>query len=69
MWILGLKGLIRGRQMTHEVKKVSGVLFSFDHRLERKCLDLLSHSLNKFLIKEMYRNQFGEFVCGYNPKV
>ena len=29
-----------------------------------KCLDLLSNSLNLFL-KEMYRDQFGEFVCGY----
>ena len=54
--------------MTHEVNNVSGVLFSFDHRLERNCLDLLSNSLNTFLIKEMYRDQFGEFVCGFNPK-
>ena len=29
-----------------------------------KCLDLLSNSLDLFL-KEMYRDQFGEFVCGY----
>ena len=29
-----------------------------------KCLDLLSNSLNLFL-KEMYRDQSGEFVCGY----
>ena len=57
--------------MTHEVNNVSGVLFAFDHRLERKCLDLLSHSLKTFLIKEMYRDQFGEFVGGnkYSPKV
>ena len=54
--------------MIHEVNNVSGILFSFDHRLERKCLDLLSHSLNTFLIKEMYRDQFGEFVRGFNPK-
>ena len=31
---------------------------------KRKCLDLLSNSLNT-LFKEMYRDQFGEFVCGY----
>ena len=31
---------------------------------KRKCLDLLSNSLNAFF-KEMYRDQFGEFVCGY----
>ena len=57
--------------MTHKVNNVSGVLFAFDHRLERKCLDLLSHSLKTFFIKEMYRDQFGEFVGGnkYNPKV
>ena len=30
----------------------------------RKYFDLLSNSLNSF-IKEMYRDQFGEFVCGY----
>ena len=54
--------------MTHEVNKLSGILFSSDHRLERKCLDPLSHSLNTFLIKEMHRDQFGEFVCGFNPK-
>ena len=29
-----------------------------------KCLDLLSNSLNSF-VKEMYEDQFGEFVCGY----
>ena len=29
-----------------------------------KSLDLLSNSLNTFF-KEMYRDQFGEFVCGY----
>ena len=29
-----------------------------------KSLDLLSNSLNT-LFKEMYRDQFGEFVCGY----
>ena len=32
--------------------------------LKRKCLDLLSNSRNLFF-KEMYRDQFGEFVCGY----
>ena len=31
---------------------------------KRKCLNLLSDSLNYFL-KEMYGDQFGEFVCGY----
>ena len=31
---------------------------------KRKYLDLLSNSLNLFL-KEMYGDQFGEFVCGY----
>ena len=31
---------------------------------KRKYLDLLSNSLNSFF-KEMYRDQFGEFVCGY----
>ena len=30
----------------------------------RKCLDLLSNSLNTFFM-EMYRDQSGEFVCGY----
>ena len=30
----------------------------------RKYFDLLSNSLNSF-IKEMYRDQFREFVCGY----
>ena len=30
----------------------------------RKCLDLLSNLLNTFFM-EMYRDQFGEFVCGY----
>ena len=30
----------------------------------RKYFDLLANSLNSF-IKEMYRDQFGEFVCGY----
>ena len=29
-----------------------------------KSRDLLSNSLNTFF-KEMYRDQFGEFVCGY----
>ena len=29
-----------------------------------ECFDLLSNSLNSFR-KEMYRDQFGEFVCGY----
>ena len=31
---------------------------------QKKCLDLLSNSHNTFA-KKMYRNQFGEFVCGY----
>ena len=31
---------------------------------EEKCFDLLSNSLNSFF-KEIYRDQFGEFVCGY----
>ena len=31
---------------------------------KRKCIDLLSNSLNTFF-KKMYRDQFGEFVCGY----
>ena len=31
---------------------------------KRKRLDLLSNSLNSFF-KEMYRDQFGEFVCGH----
>ena len=31
---------------------------------ERRYLDLLSNSLNSFF-KEMYRDQFGEFVCGH----
>ena len=31
---------------------------------KRKCLDLFSNSLNSFF-KEMCRDQFGEFVCGY----
>ena len=31
---------------------------------KRKYLDLLSNSLNSFF-KEMYRDQFGEFVCWY----
>ena len=30
----------------------------------RKYFDLLSNSLNS-LFKEMYRDQFREFVCGY----
>ena len=30
----------------------------------RTSLDLLSNSLNTFFM-EMYRDQFGEFVCGY----
>ena len=29
-----------------------------------KCFDLLSNSLNTFF-KEIYRDQFGEVVCGY----
>ena len=31
---------------------------------KRKCFDLLSNSLNSFF-KEIYRDQFGEFICGY----
>ena len=31
---------------------------------KRKCLDLLSNSLNLFF-KEMYGDQFGEFARGY----
>ena len=31
---------------------------------KKKCLDLISNSLNTFS-KKMYRNRFGEFVCGY----
>ena len=31
---------------------------------KRKCLDVLLNSLNQFL-KEMYGDQFEEFVCGY----
>jgi len=31
---------------------------------KKKCLDLLSNSLNWFF-KKMYRDQFGEVVCGY----
>ena len=31
---------------------------------KRKYFDLLSNSLNLFF-KEMYRDQFGEFACGY----
>ena len=31
---------------------------------KRKYFDLLSNSLNSFF-KEMYRDQFGEFVRGY----
>ena len=31
---------------------------------KRKIFDLLPNSLNSFL-KEMYGDQFGEFVCGY----
>ena len=30
----------------------------------RKIVDLLSNSLNQ-VFKEMHRDQFGEFVCGY----
>ena len=33
-------------------------------RPKRKCLDLLTNSLNTFF-KEMYGDQFEEFVCGY----
>ena len=35
---------------------------------KRKCLDLLSNSLNPSM-KEMYRDQFGEFVCGYEGPI
>ena len=31
---------------------------------KRKIFDLLPNSLNQFF-KEMYGDQFGEFVCGY----
>ena len=31
---------------------------------KRKCFDLQPNSLNLFL-KEMYKDQFGEFLCGY----
>ena len=31
---------------------------------KRKCFVLLSNSLNSFF-KEIYRDEFGEFVCGY----
>ena len=31
---------------------------------KRKCFDLLSNSLNLFFM-EMYKDQFGEFECGY----
>ena len=31
---------------------------------KRKCFDLLSNSLNLFFT-EMYKDQFGEFECGY----
>ena len=31
---------------------------------KEKMLDLLPNSLNLFF-KEMYEDQFGEFVCGY----
>ena len=31
---------------------------------QEKRFDLLSNSLNTFF-KEIYRDQFGEFVCGY----
>ena len=37
-------------------------LIKWSHK--RKCLDLLSNSLHSFF-KEMYRDQFGEFVCVY----
>ena len=32
--------------------------------IRKKCFDLSSNSLNLFFNK-MYRDQFGEFVCGY----
>ena len=31
---------------------------------KRKCFDLLANSLHLFFM-EMYRDKFGEFVCGY----
>ena len=31
---------------------------------KEKFFDLFSNSLNSFF-KEMYRDQFGEFACGY----
>ena len=31
---------------------------------KRKCFDFISNSLSTFF-KEMYRDQFGEFICGY----
>ena len=31
---------------------------------KKKCFDLLSNSLNYFF-KEMYKGQYGEFICGY----
>ena len=31
---------------------------------KEKCHDLLSNSL-KYFLREMYGDQFGEFVCGY----
>ena len=31
---------------------------------EKKCFDLLFNSLNYFF-KEMYEDQYGEFICGY----
>ena len=34
--------------------------------LKRKIFDLLSNSLSSFF-KEMYGDQFGEFVSGFNP--
>ena len=32
---------------------------------KEKMVGRLSNSLYLFLIMEMYRDQFGEFVCGY----
>ena len=32
--------------------------------MKEKCLDVLLNSLNLFL-KEMYGDQFGEFICRY----
>ena len=39
-------------------------LIKWSHKRKCLALDLLSNSLNSFF-KEMYRDQFREFVCGY----